>query len=183
MAVDEAVARLVRALRETGRLRNTLVVFTSDNGYLWGDHHLLGKDKPYTPPMRVPMVMRWDGRLQPGSSDDRFALNVDIAKTIARATGTSYASDGVNLLGTYRRRGFLLEAAAGYHGRPPYCGWRTKQWMFAQYATGERELYDLSTDPHELHNLAADPRFADRLAALRAKSMQRCQPTPPGFSW
>ena len=84
MAVDEAVARLVAALQETGRLENTLFVFTSDNGMSWGEHNVLFKSVPYTPATAVPMVVRWDAQVAPGEVDPRLALNVDIASTIAR---------------------------------------------------------------------------------------------------
>ena len=66
MAVDEAVARVVRALQDTGRLENTLLIFTSDNGVAWGEHNVLYKSVPYTPAVAVPLVLRWDAQVPPG---------------------------------------------------------------------------------------------------------------------
>ena len=67
MAVDEAVAGIVAALADTGRLSDTLIVFTSDNGLLWGEHGMLDKNVPYTPATAVPLVLRWDGHLAAGA--------------------------------------------------------------------------------------------------------------------
>ena len=64
-AVDDAVASLVRTLRREGRERDTLFVFMSDNGYLWGEHGMVGKDNPYDGAARVPLVVRWDGHSRP----------------------------------------------------------------------------------------------------------------------
>ena len=67
--------------------RNTLVVYVSDNGYLWGEHNLEGKDEPYVQSTKVPLMMRWPNHTQPGVGDERFALNIDIAPTILEAAG------------------------------------------------------------------------------------------------
>ena len=183
MAVDDQVSALVDTLSKTGRMHNTLFIFTSDNGYMWGDHRLLGKDVPYTPADAVPLVVRWDRHVTAGSTDRRLALNVDLAKTIAAATGTRFTSDGHNLLGSYRRGGFVLEQPVGGLGRPPYCGFRRAGWSFVQYATGERELYDLVNDPYELHNLADDNAYAGVEDQLLTAAEEACFPTPPGFTW
>ena len=76
----------------------------------------------------------------------------------------------------------VLEAAA-VPDRPSYCGVRTERYMFVQYATGERELYDYRTDPFELHNRAGRSRYAATEQALREDAKRLCSPTPPGFSW
>lgn len=182
-AVDDAVADLVRALAERGRLHNTLFVFTSDNGYLWGEHGMVGKDAPYDAALRVPLVVRWDARLPAGTVDRRLALNVDLARTLTAAAGTSMSTDGLDLLGDHRRGGFPIEAAAGYGGRPAYCGWRTRRWMFVRYANGTAELYDYRRDPFELRDRAGDRGVHRVQARLRAKAMAHCRPTPPGFGW
>ncbi len=111
IAVDQTVAALVTALGDTGRLRNTMLVFTSDNGFLWGDHRLTGKAVPYTPAMAVPLIVRWDGLVDAGSVDDRIALNADFARTMAHAAGIRFPSDGRDLLGDRHRSGMLLEGA------------------------------------------------------------------------
>jgi choline-sulfatase len=184
-AVDEAVAGIVDALRDTGRLRNTLIVFASDNGLLLGEHSLLGKAAPYTPAIAVPLVLRWDGHLRSGHVDRRLALNLDVPATIAAAAGVRFRSDGLSLLGDAQRDGFLVEGAAGRRrgGRPAYCGWRTGSWTYTRWATGEEELFAQLLDPGQLENLAGDPAHAEVLRRLRAEARAACVPQPPGFAW
>jgi arylsulfatase A-like enzyme len=182
-AVDDAVASVLRTLRQTGRDQDTLFVFTSDNGYLWGEHGLTGKDAPYDPATRVPLVLRWDGRVPAGAVDDRLALNIDLTATISRAASAGMTTDGVDLLGERRRGGFVLEAMNGYAGRPAYCGWRTRNRMFVQWADGRTDLFDYRTDPYEQHNLAGDPAMQQVEQQMRAKAEQACDPEPPGFDW
>ena len=184
MAVDEAVAGIVAALADTGRLSDTLIVFTSDNGLLWGEHGMIDKNVPYTPATAVPLVLRWDGHLAAGQVDDRLALNIDITATLAAAGATGMVTSGSDLLGTDRHDGFVLEAArAPELERPPYCGWREADWTFVHYSTGEEELYSLADDPGELHNLATVPEARDRLDTMRAKARAACTPEPPDFDW
>jgi N-acetylglucosamine-6-sulfatase len=184
MAVDEAVARLIAALQETGRLENTLFVFTSDNGLPWGEHNLMYKSVPYTEATAVPLVVRWDALVPPGEVDTRLALNVDIATTIARATSASMLTAGLDLLGDRQRRGFVLEAPPETHlTRPAYCGWRTADWSYTRYATGEEELYSQERDPYQLTNVARRPENAVLLTAMRNEARRHCSPPPPDFSW
>lgn len=183
LAVDEAVGAVARALARTGRLRTTLFVFTSDNGYLWGEHTHVGKDAPYRQALSVPLVLRWDGHVPPGAVDDRLALNVDVTATIVRAAGARLTTDGLDLVGSARRRGFVVEATDGYGGRPAYCGWRTARWLYVRYGTGEEELYDYRRDPGETTNLAGTPGRSSVLRRWRRAAESACRPTPPGFRW
>ena len=183
MSVDDSVAALIAALRDTHRLHNTLFVFASDNGYLWGEHRMVGKDVPYSPATNIPLVVRWDGLVAAGKTDSRLALNVDLASTFAQAGGATMSTDGTSLLKPSHRKGFVLEATDGYNGRPAYCGWRTKKWVFVRYATGEREMFYHGSNSNELNNLAGDPRFADKRHHLAHKARQACSPEPPGYDW
>lgn len=183
LSVDDAVASMVRTMGRTGRERDTLFVFMSDNGYLWGEHGMVGKDVPYAPATRIPLVVRWDGRVPPGKVDRRLALNVDIAGTVASAASASMTTDGLSLLGKRKRNGFVLEAMAGYGGRPAYCGWRTKSRMYVRWATGRTELYDYRTDPGEQANLAGRPEMSEVQERMRTKAQAACVPEPPGFDW
>jgi N-acetylglucosamine-6-sulfatase len=184
MAVDDAVAAIVAALEHSGRLRDTMIVFMSDNGLQTGEHHIVGKSTPYNASTSVPLVIRWDGRVAAGTVDPRIALNVDLAKTIATVAKTPMTTDGMSILGKRTRSGFVLEAGDNRrYGRPAYCGWRTKQWMYVHYASGEEELYNYAADPDELSNLAGNPGYAGQLSAMKANAKQACRPMPPGFTW
>lgn len=191
-SVDEAVGALIGALRRHRDLENTLIVFTSDNGDLWGEHRLRGKYMPYDASTRVPLAIRWDRRIAAGSHDSRLALNLDVTATVARAAGvTSRDDEGISVLGRAERRGFVLEAAAtwGHDGngqgvaRPGYCGYRTRRFLYVRYAGGSEELYDYRADPWELTNVADDERYTERVSSLRTRADEACSPRPPGFTW
>ena len=87
LAVDEAIAGMLAALEERGKLSNTLIAFTSDNGWTWGEHRWVNKVVPYEESIRVPMVVRYDRLGLPARTERRLALNVDLAPTIAEPAG------------------------------------------------------------------------------------------------
>ncbi len=176
LAVDDAVAQIVGALTVTGQLDNTYIIFTSDNGFFHGEHRVAsGKVLLYEPSIRVPLIVRGPG-IPHGKHRIQFVVNTDLAPTIVAATGAqaSRVLDGRSLLPFardpffYSGRDLLLET-------PTYSAIRTPNWLYAEHATGERELYNLARDPYELASLHADPRYdrikanlAMRLARLRA---------------
>ena len=189
LGLDRAVGRILDALEEAGRLDNALIVFTSDNGILHGEHRWTKKEGPYEEAIRVPLVLRWDaagwdaGSRMPGT----FALNIDLAPTIADAAGVRHPpTDGRSLLpvlgGDARwRSDFLVEHMEGTNPIPTYCAVRSQRWMYVSYATGEQELYDLGADPYELENLSADPAHERVLEGRRARLRELCSPVPPGY--
>jgi N-acetylglucosamine-6-sulfatase len=189
MSVDDVVRQLVQALDDTGRLSNTLFVFMSDNGLMAGEHHLNPwKNLPYRWSTAIPMTIRWDGHLPANRTDRRLALNLDVATTIADVAWASMSTDGLSLLRRQTRSGFPLEGCAWHRfdslpRHPAYCGWRTKNWMYTQYATGEQELYHYRDDRHELHDLSDHPAHRARLKEMRAEAKAACKPVPPDFSW
>jgi N-acetylglucosamine-6-sulfatase len=180
LAVDRLVGRLVRILRERGELRNTYFVFTSDNGYLLGEHGLTGKVLPYEESVRVPLVISGPG-VRPGSRSRALVANVDLAPTIARITGAlaERQMDGRSLLPLLhgRRRAIRHELLLEYLGDGrAFKAIRTERYAFQRYREGGSELYDLRADPAELHNLAHRPRKAAVKARLDARLRQvaRC---------
>jgi arylsulfatase A-like enzyme len=193
-SVDTLVTLVVRALRETGRLDDTLIVFTSDNGLAVGEHGWTYKLTPYEESIRVPLIMRYDP-LTEGGSTDALAVNVDIAPTLAAIAGARAPGvEGRSLLpildgsASDVRTDFLIEhveyrSDRGMPDAPTYCAVRTRDRLFVHYATGEEELYDLVRDPWQLENLASVPRRREELSNLRARTKQLCRPTPPGFTW
>ena len=186
-AVDRAVGRLLGALEDTGRLEDALVILTSDNGLLWGEHRWVKKEVPYEEAIRVPLVIRSD-RIgsAPGRTDAHLVANIDLAPTIAAAAGVPFpGADGSNLLPLLEgrqdrwRSALLIEHMRGTNPIPTYCAVRTSRYLYAVYDTGERELYDLAADRYQLRNLSKEaPALRTRLQAVLDRL---CDPPPPGF--
>jgi arylsulfatase A-like enzyme len=176
VAVDRLVNRVIRELRRTGELDDTVVLFTSDNGFLRGQHRLdSGKANPYEEAIRVPMLVRGPGFPQ-GIGDDRLVGNVDLAPTILDLAGAEAdrAMDGRSILPFERvddRTGaVLLEVYERSHGR--FVGVRTDRYVYVEYDGRDVELYDLERDPQQLESVHDDPRYAEvrtRLSALLSR--------------
>jgi len=187
LAVDDAVDRILDALAATGRLRNSMIVFLSDNGYMWGEHRLKGKGVPYEESIRVPFIVRYDPLVTRARRDGHLAVNIDLAPTFARLAGISAPwAEGrslLPLLGSrdvrWRKR-FLVEQAAG----PilTYCTVRSRTFSYIAYRSGEEELYALKKDPYQLDNVARDRAYEPMLRRLRGKLRKLCDPPPPGFT-
>ncbi len=198
MSVDRMVRALATVLRSTGRLRETLVIFTSDHGTAFGEHRWTYKLVPYDEVIRVPLLLRYDALIPPparGATSRSLVANVDIAPTIADATGLSSFDgvghvDGRSMLEllddrTARiRDSVLLEHVGGRSDAfivPTYCGLRTDRFLYVRYATGEQELYAMQRDPYQMRNVAASrPDIARR---LRHRVRVQCRPHPPGGTW
>ena len=192
-AVDEGVGRLVRTLRRTGQLANTVIVFTSDNGWVAGQHRIPGdKFVPYEASLKVPLVVRGPG-IPAGRAVAAQVSNVDLSATLVDLANAKPRRrlDGLSLVPFARAPGRApdralpieatgkLFAAEGFPQEydQPYRGVRTDGWKYVRWGSGEEELYDLAGDPDELVNLASDPAHAadrTRLAAL-AEQLSRCR--------
>jgi arylsulfatase A-like enzyme len=201
LAVDESVHAILSALQAAGRLDNTLVVFTSDNGIAFGEHSWTVKKVPYTESVRVPLAMRWDAAgWGVGQTGALAYANVDVTATILDAADVTptVVQDGTSLIPVLENRGapwrnaLLLSAfdanpAAGKYV-PGYCGIeRSDGKKLIRYDSTHEvrptELYDLVTDPFELNNIADDPSKAALLSSLDTELRTLCQPGPPGFVW
>jgi N-acetylglucosamine-6-sulfatase len=190
LAVDEAVARIVAALRSKGELSNTLIVFTSDNGFFHGEHRVpSGKVLPYEPSIRVPLIMRGPG-IPAGLRLSQRVANIDLAPTIVDAAGATSGRvmDGRSLLpviaspGMSLNRDLLVERGPG---QGTFTALRAPNYLYAEYGNGEQELYDLARDPYQLTSRHADSAYAaieadlaERLAHLRACSGLTCRTRP-----
>ncbi|MGQ0548372.1 MAG: sulfatase family protein [Armatimonadota bacterium] len=174
-AVDRAIGQIIEALRRTGRLENSVIVFTADNGLSWGEHRWLDrKGVAYDEAIRVPLVVRGPG-VPSGRTDPRFVQNIDIAPTFAELADArpDIRVDGRSLLPLLRggegawRAEILLE-----HWGGPSVSWsaiRTERWKYIENEAGDRELYDLTADPYEMTNSVNDARHAQTVAHLRMR--------------
>ncbi|HEU0304734.1 MAG TPA: sulfatase [Gaiellaceae bacterium] len=177
LAVDEAVGRLVTALRKSGELSNTLIVFTSDNGFLHGEHRIpLGKERPYEPSTRVPLIMRGPG-IRAGLRLRQPVSNIDLAPTIVDAAKAraDLVMDGRSLWplladpGVFWGRYLLHEGPLNEEAYSKFTAVRTGRWLLSKHLQGVEELYDLVKDPHQLTNLRSDPAAAAVRSALRGR--------------
>jgi N-acetylglucosamine-6-sulfatase len=185
MAVDEGVAQIVEALRRTGELDNTLIVYTSDNGFMHGEHRALAeKVLPYEESIRIPLVMRGPG-VPHARLDHRLVGNVDVPATILDATDTApgLLPDGRSLLellgdpGAEWGRDILIENGNGANGVPTYRGIRTYRYLYIEHrTTGEYELYDLVEDPYQLQSVDGHERYVkvQRDLASRLRELTSC---------
>jgi N-acetylglucosamine-6-sulfatase len=188
-SVDDGLGVILDALETIGKLSNTLIVFTSDNGFLWGEHRYTGKAFPWKAGHRVPFVIRYDPAGQPGKVSNQIVQTIDIAPTIARLLGLETPPmDGRSLLPVLRGdrlsvRSWALIEHGVYGAAPSYCGVRTRFELFVRYPSGAEEYYDYREDPWELKNRASAPSERARVSDLRRWVRSHCLPTPPGFHW
>jgi N-acetylglucosamine-6-sulfatase len=191
LSVDDGIGEIAQALRQGGRLSNTLFIVASDNGTMWGEHRLWKKAVPYDGASRVPMLIRFDPltRGQRGTKVGSPVVNIDVAPTVMDLLGVAPGSpvDGTSLVPLLRgsatrvRTRFIIEHSGG--DAPAYCGARTRRELFVHYTTGEEEYYRHTRDPWNLVNAIDHPSNAQRVRQLRTYTRDKCRPVPPGFSW
>jgi arylsulfatase A-like enzyme len=197
LSIDDNVGRLLEYLDANSLSHNTLVIYSSDNGFFLGEHGLYDKRLMYEPSIRVPFLARWPARIPAGRIDrDHMVLNVDLAPTLLNAADIPMPSNwhGRSMLplmtggATSWRNAFLYE----YFEYPAqHCvrknrGVRTKQWKLIHFweQPQEWELYDLQNDPDELCNLAGSQDHATVLSMMKER-LQRVRDEvgdrdPPG---
>ena len=193
-AYDREFAGMIDTLRKTGELDNTVIMFTSDNGYFLGEHRQrLGKVKPHEPSIKVPLVVAGPGiphgtRYAPVTTVDLTSTILDIGG--GRLAGPNGALDGESLwpvmTGPDRawKRPVVVEALLkevpvtekGFESGLTEIGLRTGRYKYVRYADGEEELYDLAADPLELTNVARVPGTSALLARFRTlwRSYSNC---------
>lgn len=180
LAVDDMVETIVNKLDATGQRGNTVIVFTSDNGYMLGEHRVnQGKEVEFEESLRVPLLVSGPG--VPVGDNPSPVLNIDHASSIAQLAGVSpgRTQDGASwvpkLTSPTTVRRAVMHAGPPKQGtnadgpaHPEYTGVRAGRFVYFELATGEKELYNLQTDPYQLVNLAGQPRHAAVQAQLAA---------------
>jgi N-acetylglucosamine-6-sulfatase len=175
LSVDDGVASILKTLRDTGELDDTLILFTSDNGFFHGEHRVPnGKVLVYEPSIHLPLLMRGPGVPRKATAK-QLVTNADLAPTILDAAGATpgRVQDGRSLLdllanpGIEWGRELLIEG--GTAQGLTFTALRNYRWKYVEHLNGERELYDLADDPYELQSLHARPRYGELLGRLAAR--------------
>jgi hypothetical protein len=187
LGVDQLVGIVAREQAARGRLEDTLLVLTSDNGLLFGEYGLMGKHVPWS--VSVPLAMSWPRAMgTTARTTDVPTSNIDLAPTLCAIAGCRMGpfptgqptSDGISLVpvmlgaAASPRTALLSEMLDGnpITGMPPwtavttYSGHPLGRWHYIRWQTGRRELYDLAADPWEVRDLSQDPRYAPVRQAL-----------------
>ncbi|HLF70835.1 MAG TPA: sulfatase [Dehalococcoidia bacterium] len=191
-SVDDAVGAIIAALTETGQLDNTYIFLTSDNGWVLGAHRLSHvKRVPYEDSIHVPLYVRGPG-VPAGSHDTHLVNNIDLAPTWAGLAGIVRPDLDGRALGprllkgqddsSWRKLALIQQGAVSddeLDGNPPdlppYQALRTDQWLYVEYATGERELYDMKADPFQLDNIASTQKDVVAKLSARLNELKSCK--------
>ena len=183
LGVDDGLQRIVEALKAKGQLDNTMIIFMSDQGFSWGSHRRIGKHCAYEECSKFPLLIRYPG-LTGNRDESRLVSNVDLAATIAEYAGVTpeLPQDGRSLIrlitntATDWKEEVLLERIGT--GEFAFYGIRVPGWKYVEYVKGDKELYDLNTDPYELQNLANEPEYQAKQTELaqRLKTLRDSQP-------
>ena len=210
LALDESVGQLVTALKETDQYDDTLIIFTSDQGFAWGQHGFRNKVAPYDASIRSPLILAMPARLPAGKTNDTPVGGVDIVPTIFSFAGIDipwemHGRDLTPLLvnpETRWERPLLTVHTGRFYGSdtdeipsdprillqtsqvPWYASIHDGRHKYIRtFVEGEiEELYDLENDPSELVNLALDPKFGGRLEEMRRHAVEELLRTGAGFA-
>ena len=183
-SVDDGVGRVLDFLKSSGLESDTLVVYTSDQGFYLGDHGLFDKRFMYEESLRTPLLVRWPAAVKPGSKNPLFALNIDFAPTFLELAGLPESSEmqGRSLVPLLRGRKpagwresiyYRYYHDPGDHNTRAHYGVRTERHKLIYFWKKDQwELYDLQKDPNELDNLYGRPG-QERLTAQLKAELQR----------
>jgi arylsulfatase A-like enzyme len=179
-AVDENIGRFLDYLDQSGLAANTIVIYTSDQGFFLGEHNFFDKRFMYEESLRMPFLVRWPAQIKPGSVTRSMILNVDFAPTMLDAAGAKVPSDmqGRSFLSLlrgqlpkgWRTSMYYRYYHPGHHNVAAHYGVRTERFKLIYFnKLNQWELYDLQKDPVEIHNLYGDPGSSRIVMKLKAE--------------
>ncbi|MBG79414.1 MAG: sulfatase [Phycisphaerae bacterium] len=179
-SVDDNVGRLMQWLEDNDQVDNTIVIYTSDQGFFLGEHGWYDKRFMYEPALRSPFIVRWPGTVKPGSRDSHLVQNLDVAQTFLEAAGVSApeSMQGASLVPLlkgeapedWRESIYYEYFEKGIHAVQPHYGVRTDRWKLMYFPELDAwELYDLQHDPDEVENLAGGVEYREIESRLRAE--------------
>jgi len=182
-SVDDNVGRVLDFLEESGLKENTIVIYTSDQGFYLGDHGWFDKRFMYEESYRQPLMVSWPGVTKPGSRSDALVSNIDFAETLLDMAGVEVPADmqGASMVPIlkgktpdnwrkahyYQYYEFLNDRRTPHMVRRHY-GVRTQRYkLIHYYNVDEWELFDLEADPREMTNLYGEPQYAQLVRELK----------------
>jgi arylsulfatase A-like enzyme len=180
-SVDENVGRLLDFLDKEGLAENTIVIYTSDQGFFLGEHDWFDKRFMYEESLRMPFLIRFPGLIKPGSVNSKMILNVDFAPTFLECAGLPIPADmqGHSFLPLLRGKSprdwrtsmyYRYYHYPGDHQVQQHYGVRTDRYkLIFFHRLNQWELYDLRTDPHEVNNVYDDPAYAKTVRKLKSE--------------
>jgi arylsulfatase A-like enzyme len=203
-SVDESVGRLLDYLKESGLEKNTIVVYSSDQGFFMGEHGWFDKRWIFEESARTPLLVRWPGVIQPGSINKDLVSNLDFAETFLEAAGLPVPArmQGRSLLPLFRgqtpadwRKSFYYqyyEHPGAWHNVARHYGVITERYKLVYFYEPEFnywELFDLQQDPHEMKSVYGQPAYAQaqkelekELARLRTELKVPAQDPPESLT-
>jgi len=179
-AVDDSVGRIIAELAAAGLTQNTIVIYSSDQGFYTGEHGWFDKRWIYEESLRMPFVIRWPGVVKPGTRFTEMVQNIDYAPTFMEMTGgkTPAGLHGRSFVpvlkgeapADWRQSIYYHWFSTGGHMVPIHYGVRTPRHTLAYFtATNEWELFDLETDPLQMRSVYADPAYAPTVTSLKTE--------------
>jgi arylsulfatase A-like enzyme len=182
VSVDESVGRVLDYLEEHHLEKNTLVVYTSDQGFFLGEHGLFDKRFMYEEAMRTPLLIRYPEEIAKDTQCDELVQNLDIAPTMLDVAGIPVPTEmqGESLRKIWMKEDPPWRDAIYYHyyekgfGATPHYGVRTDRYKLIRFydVVDSWEFYDLEDDPHEMNNLYADPAYEEKIRDLKDKLIE-----------
>lgn len=183
-SIDDNVGRLLDWLEQAGLARDTVVIYTSDQGFFLGDHGLYDKRFMYEESIKMPFLVKWPGVIAPGSTQGAIAINCDFAPTFLDIAGLPAPGDmqGRSLVPLFKGNRpadwrtsmyYRYYHDPGHHNTRAHYGVRTETHKLIYYWKKDQwELYDLVKDPEELHNIYSDPAAQATAAKLKAELLR-----------
>ena len=178
-SVDESVGSVLEYLESTGQDKNTIIIYTSDQGFFLGEHGLFDKRFMYEESLRTPLVIRYPPEIKPQSISGLFVQNLDIAPTLLDIAGVPIPSEmqGSSLRKIWNKEFENWRDAIYYHyyeegfGATPHYGVRTDRFKLMHFygPIDSWELYDLNTDPTEMNNIYNDMKNEPIVSELKQK--------------
>ena len=179
-SVDDNIGRLLEWLDNNGLTENTIVIYTSDQGFFLGEHNFYDKRFMYEESLRMPFLIRWPKQIKAGSISKGMILNVDFAPTLLETAGVQIPADmqGRSFLPllhgrvpkNWRKEMYYRYYHPGHHNVAAHYGIRTERYKLIYFNKLDQwEMYDLQKDPHEMRNVYNDRAYARIVSQLKTR--------------